>query len=189
MKKLLFLILISSIVFISCDGRDRTYKTNVEVLKESNLFDSFSTQTKYIPNNHIEIYTDTILNTGFQVKLKYSSLENNYVSKTIKSKKDTLININYKNFEAEFQVIKNNILITEKIINKALFSNFEDQEFWNKAIMQYVWLDHNTSTKNHINLNTSFCVPETEICKDFTITINEDGYIKIKEINLIANTL
>ena len=189
MNKLFFLISLPTIAFLSCDGRDRAYKTNAEVLKASHLFDDFSKQIKFVPKANVEIYTDTILSSGFQVKLKYNSLENDYVSKTMKSKNDTLIDVNYKNFEAQFLVIKDQKLVTEKIINKTLFSKFENQEFWKSAIMQFVWIDYESSTENHVLLNTSFCIPETEVCKDFTIIIDNKGSIHTKEINLIANTL
>jgi hypothetical protein len=55
--------------------------------------------------------------------------------------------------------------------------------------MQFIWVDYNASTKTSVNINTSFCLPETETCKDYAITINKFGTIQIKEINLILNTI
>ena len=75
------MFLASTIILISCDGRDRIYKTNAEVLHESNLFNVFSQQIKFIPEQSIEIETDTILSNGFQVKIKYYSVENNSILK------------------------------------------------------------------------------------------------------------
>ncbi len=189
MKKLLLYIFLLSIAFVSCDGRNRKYKSNTDVLRESNLLESFSAQTKFIPNEPVEIITDTIFNNGFHLKLKYNSLENNYFSKTIKSNNDFLIHKNYKNFEASILVLKDEKIITKGIINKTLFRNYESPSFWKNAIMQYVWVDFEASTDTYINLNTTFHIPETNIYKDFTISIDNFGNIKIKEINLTESTI
>ncbi|MFI1744084.1 hypothetical protein [Thalassobellus sediminis] len=189
MKKLLLSVLLLSIVFISCDGRDRRYKSNAEVLQESNLLKSFSNQTKFFPNESVEIITDTIFNNGFQVKLKYNALENDFISKTTKSDNDALVHKNYKNFEANILVLKDEKVISNGIINKTLFQNYETPSFWKNAIMQYVWINYETSTDTYINLNTSFHIPETDIFKDFAISIDTFGGIKIMEINLTESTI
>jgi len=189
MRNLYFLIVIVIITLMSCDGRYRACKSNLEVLRDSKLDKTFSNQTTFVPNETVEIHTDTILTNGFQIELKYGALENSYVSKTKKSVNDSIIQTNYKNFKAECLVTKNHNIITETTIDKTLFSEFETPSFWENAIMQFVWIDYKTSTENYISLNTSFCIPETNICKDFTISINAYGIINIKETNLIANTI
>ncbi|WNH10394.1 hypothetical protein [Thalassobellus suaedae] len=189
MKKLILSILLLSIIFISCDGRGRRYKSNVEVLHESNLLKSFSTQTKFFPNESVEIITDTIFNNGFHVKLKYNALENDFISKTIQSNNDALIHNNYKNFEAIILVLKDEKIISKGIINKTLFQNHETPSFWKNAIMQYVWINYETSTDTHIILNTSFHIPETDIFKDFSISIDTFGNIEISKINLIESAI
>lgn len=189
MSKLILFILPFLILFFNCDGRDRVYKVNVEILRDSNLLESFSKQTKNIPNEPVEIFTDTILNNGFQVKIKYLSIENDLVYKKTQPKNDSLININYKNFEAKFQVLKDGDIIAVQTLNKALFSKFNNSPFWDDAIMQFIWLDYSNSMKDYIKLSTSFCIPDTESCKDFTIKINSYGSIDIKEINLVSQVL
>lgn len=189
MKKLVFLILLFIITLISCDGRDRKYKTNAEVLQESNLLKSFSEEINFIPFEPVEIITDTIMSNGFQIKLKYNSLENSFITKLSKSETEEVINTNYKNFEASIFVLKDEKIIFNETINKELFYEFETPTFWSSAIMQFVWIDYETSTKNSINLNTSFCIPETDVCKDFAINIDTYGNIKIEETNLIAKII
>lgn len=189
MKKLILLILLLSICLISCDGRSRKHKTNAEVLRESKLLKSFSTQTKFLPNTPVEIITDTIFNNGFRVKLKYNSLENNFISKTIKSKNDFLIHTNYKNFEASILVLKNDKIISRGTLNKSLFNNDKTSSFWKTAIMQYVWINYETTTDDYLHLNTSFHIPETDIYKDFSIRIDTLGHIKITEINILETTI
>lgn len=189
MSRLLLLFFILFITLMSCDGRDRKYKKNVDVLKEHNLFDSFSKHVKYIPEQPTEVFTDTILSTGFQIKIQYYSLENDFISRTTNTSKDNNKTTHFKNFEAQFQVSKNNNLITRDYINKEMFSKFESEAFWTAAIMQFVWIDYENSSDDFITLNTSFHLPETEVYKDFSIVINKFGEIKTRAINLVENVL
>ncbi|MFD1161958.1 hypothetical protein [Hwangdonia seohaensis] len=189
MRNLSILCCALIITLISCDGRDRIHKTNAEVLKENKLFDSFSEEIKYIPELRTEILTDTILSTGFRVKIQYYALDKAYSSKTIKT--SSLINktLHFKNFEAQFQVLKNNQIIAQHVINKDVFKKFESPAFWKQAIMQFVWIDYENSTADFISINTSFNIPETDIYKDFSIIIDTFGAVKIKEVNLLENVL
>jgi hypothetical protein len=189
MKKLLVLLLISSIAFVSCDGRARKYEKNRAVLERSNLYQSFSKKIHFIPESPLEIVTDTILSTGFEVKLKYTSIEDSFVSKIEKLDKEITEETNYKNFEAELMVLKHGKLISHGLINKALFKKHQTSPFFEKAIMQHVWVDYAHSNENEIQLNTSFRVIETNSFKDFSILINSLGLIEIKEINLLSNTI
>ena len=179
-NKLLFLFLLT-IAFVSCDGRDRKHKTNAEVLNENNLLDSFSKKLVFIPEKPIQIITDTILSNGFQVKLNYSSVENDIILKTIKKENDTLTKIHYKNFKAKLEVFNNGKAINKSTIDKSLFLEFENNDFWSKAIMQFIWIDYNTSTKNTLHLNTSFNIPDTDIYRDFILKIDNLGNIYIEE--------
>lgn len=189
MRNLYILFFGLIITLISCDGRDRKYKTNAEVLKENKLFDSFSEEIKYFPEQRTEVFTDTILSTGFQVKIQYYSLDKSYSSETVKPSSEINKTLHFKNFEAQFQISKNNKLVTQNIINKKLFNKFESPTFWKQAIMQFVWVDYENSNENVIVLNTSFNIPKTEIYKDFSISINAFGNIKIREINLVENVI
>ncbi len=182
-------ILIFVITLASCDGRDRKYKTNVEVLKENKLLETFSQEITFVPNTYTEIKTDTILSNGFEVKLNYHSLENNFVVETLKSKRDSITRVHHKNFEAQLLVLKNNAVINKSLISKKLFYKFENTAFWAKAIMQFIWIDHAASNEKMIYLNTSFCIPNTDTCKDFTLKINDQGIIQIEEINIFSNTI
>ncbi|WP_341215124.1 hypothetical protein [uncultured Wocania sp.] len=184
-KKLCVFIFVVIITLISCDGRDRKYKTNTEVLKENKLFDSFSEEIKYIPEQRTEVLTDTFLSTGFQIKIQYYALD----TKTVKFSNDKNKTLHFKNFEAQLQILKNNKLVVQNIINKRSFIEFESPTFWEQAIMQFIWIDYEKSTENIITLNTSFNIPETEIYKDFSIIIDAFGNIKIREISLVENVL
>lgn len=189
MKKLIFLILIISIVFAHFDGRDRKYSNNRDVLQSSNLLESFSKKVKFTPNEPVEIVTDTILSSGFEIKLKYQSLENNFISNITTAQDLSTKETHYKDFEAELRISIHGELITKSLINKRLFENYANPEFWKQAIMQHVWIDYQNSTDQYVQLNTSFRILETETYKDFSILINSLGSIEIKEINLLSNTI
>ncbi|MFV9551137.1 DUF4738 domain-containing protein [Algibacter sp. PT7-4] len=176
------------IAFLSCDGRDKIYKTNAQVLIENNQYKTFSEKIIFIPHNKVEIHTDTILSSGFQIKIKYASIKDSFVLKT-KNNKNKVTNTYYKNFEAKLHVLKNGLTINQSVINKKLFSNFEKPSFWQNAIMQYVWINHDISTKNEVFINTSFYIPNTKSYKDFVLKINSDGTLTIKNTNRITNTV
>lgn len=188
-NKLLILIFILIIALISCDGRDRAYKTNAEVLEENNLLETFSKDIKFVPETKVAIVTDTILSNGFQIKMQYHSIENHTVSETIKTDNEATTKIYYKNFEAKLHILKNGITINQSLINKELFGAFADDSFWKTAIMQYVWIDYEASTTKELRLNTSFNIPNTETYKDFILVIDELGAIEIKEKNQLANLI
>ncbi|MGA1226300.1 MAG: hypothetical protein ACO3VF_03465 [Tamlana sp.] len=169
---------------MSCDGRDRKYKTSTEVLQENNLLKSFNKKIITVQSEQIQIVTDTILSNGFQVKINYKSVVDNPIIKRIKSLKDSITELYYKNFEAEILVLKNGILINEGVIMKSLFKEFGNTSFWKNSTMQFVWIDHENLTDNHIFLKTSFNLVNTDIYKDFIIKIDNDGNIQIKETTL-----
>lgn len=181
--RLLFIISVFSIfTFLSCDGRDRVYQTNTEVLAKHNLLQSFSKKTTLIPESYTRIETDTILSNQFRIKLAYYSLADRL---EITRNNDTQL---YANFEAQLQVTcANNILLNETI-NKALFKRFNSIIDWDDAIMQHVWIDYESASENNVQLNVSFYTPKTGNYKDFCLTIDRKGALKIKEVNLLKIT-
>lgn len=188
MRYLLFIILLTGF-FLSCNYSDRAYRTNAEILKSNHLFESFSEKIQFIPKNPIEIYTDTLLTNGFHITLKYKSLENQWISKVVKNADESQTEINYKNFQAQIRCYKNNVLIIEKHIDKTLFNTFETSAFWDKAIMQYVWIDYSKTTKHSVLLNVSFLESSTNNYKDFSLEIYAFGHMKIRETNLVKSIL
>ncbi|MFV0566783.1 MAG: hypothetical protein ACK5NB_13235 [Flavobacteriaceae bacterium] len=127
-KLVVFLMLF--IAFISCDGKYRAHMGNTEILKESKLLESFSEQLSFFPEGQVKITTDTVLSTGFRIKISYSSIENNYVQKNIKIKDSIVIKQHFKNFKAEYSVLKDNTLIKTAQINKTLFSGRANSHFY-----------------------------------------------------------
>ncbi len=180
--KQLTLLLMLVLAFVSCDGRNRAHKSHIEVLKESRLFETFSEQFIQIPEKPINITTDTILSTGLRVKISYSSVDNDLIVKTIKN---TATKHYYRNFKATYLVLKDNTTIKIGSIDKNLFYNYASPSFWEKAVMQYVWVDYSHTKTNSVKLNTCFVIPTTTIVKDFSLIINQNGTTQIVESNPI----
>ena len=174
MNKLLPLLFIITIILVSCDGRNRKHKTNTEVLKEHKLLDSFSEQIKYIPEAYTEVTTDTILNNGFRVTIKtFTEMQDNVLSEFII---DTFkYKFHYRNYTGKLNVFFNKSLILDETINKSYLNKNGDNAFWDSAIMAGVSLDEENSTKNEVHIAVLYCIPESEICKDFKIIVDKKG--------------
>ena len=182
MNKLIVLLLLMIITLLSCDGRDRKHKTNEEVLKENKLLDSFSERIKYIPETYSEVETDTILSNGFRVKIKtYTEMQDNvfneFVIDTIKYK------FYYRNYTGKLDVFYNKRSILKETINKSYLNKNNDKDFWDDAIMAGIELDEHNSTKKEVIISVLYCIPESEICKEFNITVNKEGKATLKELD------
>lgn len=174
MNKLIYLLFIFIITLISCDGRNRKHKTNTEVLKENKLLDSFSEIIKYIPETYTEVITDTILDNGFRVKIKtFTEMQDHVLSEfiidTIKHK------FHYRNYTGKLNVFFKNDLILDETINKSYLNKNEDTAFWDSAIMAGISLDELNSTKHEVHIAVLYCIPESEICKDFKLIVDKKG--------------
>ena len=174
----LFFVFIS---LISCDGRDRVNKTNQDVLKEYNLLESFSENIQYIPETYTEIITDTTLDNGFRVKVKtYTEMQDNVFNEftidTIKYK------FYYRNYTSKLTVFFKNSLILDETINKSYLNKKENKEFWNSAVLGGISIDEHNSSNNEVYISILYCIPESEICKDFKIIVDKKGNKTIKEL-------
>ncbi len=174
----LFLCIVS---FTSCDGRDRANKSNTENLVESKLSDSFFEIIKYFPETYSEVVTDTILSNGYNVKLKFYSNMNNYVLNDFKI--DTIhYKHYYREFKGDLKIIINGKTIFNKTIDKSYFTEDLNETFWQNSIMGNMSLDESQTTNKHLFFNVFFCIPESEICKDYNIIIDTKGESKIEEL-------
>ncbi len=182
MKKLFFFLLFLIICFTSCDGRDRVYKTNTENLEESKLSVSFFNHNIYIPQNYIETVTDTILSSNLRVKIKYYSLSDKNISIKSIDSNNKKITKHYHQFESQITVFKRDKLLFATVLNISDFIKTDDLDFWNKAILQFVWLDEFKSNDELIQINCSFLVPNTKAYKSYKIYFNAVGEQKIELI-------
>ena len=157
-SRLIVLIFIFVISLISCDGRDRKYMNNTEILQENNLLNKFSEQVKFVPNAPVAINTDTILSNGFNVKINYRSIENNAFYKVTKKEKDSIIKMNYKNFEAHIEVFKDDTPINQSTINKLLFSEEKIQIIYLFKAFFYIFIWSSSLKEDHYSLKMAVTI-------------------------------
>lgn len=183
MKQFIFLLVIATIgiVSISCDGRDRVFKTNTEVLIENKLLDSFSENISYVPETYTEVATDTILYNGFHVKLKTYTIMDKHVVNEFKQ--DSIV---YKKYYREFVtdviVTKNDKEIFNERIDKEFIHKHNNNLQLNKAIIN-VMVNQVSSVKNHgLVLSAMIKDIQNETIKFCDILIDSEGNLVLKEV-------
>ena len=183
MKQFIFLLVIATIgiVSISCNGRDRVFKTNTEVLIENKLLDSFSENITYVPETYTEVATDTILYNGFHVKLKtYTIMDKHIVNEF---KQDSIV---YKKYYREFVtdviVTKNDKEIFNERIDKEFIHKHNNNLQLNKAIIN-VMVNQVSSVKNHrLVLSAMIKDIQNETITFCDILIDSEGNLVLKEV-------
>jgi len=181
MKFIVVILLVSIIVFSSCDGKERARYTPEEKLEQSELSDSFFLQEKYLPDEYSEVVTDTIINDKISISIKsYTDMNNNVLNEV---KIDT---IHYKHYYREIisdlNIVLDGKTIFSETIDKSYFKDNEDKLFWKEAIMLGLYLDDEQTTNKHAYFNVSYCMIESEICKDYNLIIDDKGKLVIKEL-------
>jgi len=182
MNKLLAFLIFTIITLSSCDGRDRKHKNNKEVLIEHNLLDSFSERIRYIPETYSEIETDTLLSNGFRVNIKtYTEMQDNvfneFIIDSIKYK------FYYRNYTGKLNIFYNNTAVLKETINKSYLNKNDEKVFWDDAIMAGISIDENNSSEKEVFINVLYCIPESEICKEFKIIVDNKGNTTLKELD------
>lgn len=184
MKYCIIFFLLLSLVFTSCDGRDRALESNDERVIKSNLSLTNIELIKHIPEKPIKSVTDTLIDSKINVKVTYYSSPTKTIEVLNRNKNNQKTKTFYREFESKIEVIKNNKLLFSEVLNKESFIN-KNSGFWKKAIMQYVWLDDFESTENNYKLYCSFLEPESKHYKMYSINFDNSGN---KTIQLIETT-
>lgn len=170
---------------MSCDGRDRKFKTNVEVLKENKLLDSFSEQIKYSPETYSEVLTDTILSNGYRVKIKTfsdmsNSFLNEYVVNTISHKYYFRKLISEVYIEKDKTIIFNKIIDNSFLEKKSIYNNIN----LGSSILNLLEVDQIKSIEsNKVVLIASMSMPVKNDSTIFNIVIDNDGNCELKKID------
>ena len=184
MKNLLFLLTLVSVMFIGCDGKDRVHLSNTEVLKEHKLLDSFSEKVEFIPESHVEINTDTILNNGFRVKIRYHRHIKEYVS--LEYNEDSIHHIkHYYDFVAKVTIYKG----SEEIFKKDIYKRSLEKHsvyFVKKVqnlIMNPSYIDYERSLKkDEVVIVFPLCTTDTQDCLFYELIVNKNGSFEYKLI-------
>jgi len=167
--------------FASCDGKHRVLDTHDDKLKRSELSETFFKRDVYVPAKYTASITDTILSSGLKIRVKYYAVSDKLVK--IKNNNNSNSNTHYRQFESQIQVFKNDKLSFDDILNTSDFADQQNPVFWEKAILQYVWLDDSNSTENNIQINCSFSVPKTNEYRSYTVYFNSLGDRNIELID------
>lgn len=175
------IILITFIALVSCDGRERSFKTNQTILKEQQLLDSFSKNTKYIPHTYTEIVTDTLLSNGFKVHIKrYSNMNKS----NLYTYKKGIITYNefYRELKSIITVTKNGNTLFNEGIDKSFLLNYNED--YKKLLKSYylkdIWLEHySTLQHNTITITLLLCQLGTTNCLTLEQEIDDKGNFKI----------
>lgn len=184
MNKIALLLFVLSIILISCDGRERAHKNNKDTLLESKLLDSFSENIKYFPEQYSETETDTILSNGFRVKIKlYSDMDNVVLNMF---KKDNITHKHYyRDSIANVIVLKNNIEVFNKTINKSFLATNSNQSkhVLEKATINDIWLNqlYSIESNDKIKIDVSFNSIGKRSNSIYQIYIDNKGMYSIKE--------
>ena len=180
MRILIVILFFISLGFMSCDGRDRAYKTNQDVLKEHNLYKSFSESVSFVPENYMETTNDTILSNGFQVKIKSFTDMKRSVLKEF-TKNNIAHKTYYRNIKATISILKDNRKIISTTIDKDIFKNFNNSSKTDSnPIIQGIWLNQYASIINDkVILNVRLYEPETKNHEDYTLSFDENGTLSI----------
>ena len=186
MNRLHILILVIIIAFISCDGRDRAYLTNEDILQENKLLDSFSENIQYIPEAYSEAITDTILSNGFRVKIKtYTDLNKNVSLTNIKD--SITYTKHYRNYKFDVLIEKENKVIYQKFFDKNVINNemklfksdlTKDSPYFNfdkLAVLKSIEIDDEPSLKEMVVINLMYIIPNTKRFSTHSLMVNENG--------------
>ncbi|WP_353780036.1 hypothetical protein [Winogradskyella sp. 3972H.M.0a.05] len=175
MKKLILLIAIICVGFMSCQDR----KTQSQALRES--IEKFKAETTiekvaYFPEAYSERVTDSILSNGIKVKVKEYTDMKDAVLNTFK---EDIISYKYyyRNVLSEVTIRdKNNTLIFDKTINKNFVLNADEslEGFLANSVCMGLWLDQSKSDDKNTYLLTSYCLPESDECLDYNIIIDSN---------------
>lgn len=175
MKKPIFIILLVTIAFFSCNRLES---------KRENLQNSISKFSKkhvdlnvvtYYPEAYTEVQTDSIIANTFKVSIKnYSKMDSKILmnSETIEEK--TKINY-HRVFESEITISLASKNLFQTTISAENFKNDKQPDFWNNATLQHAWVDQEASNNKEVNLGISFINPKSNAYKLFELVVNTEG--------------
>jgi hypothetical protein len=184
MKYILYLFIVTIIVFTSCEGR----KTSHEALLESiEKYDKEVTVEKslYIPEFYSEREVDTLISNGFRVKIKtYSDMNNSVVFTKIK---DTInYRTHYRNFKFDILVKKDGKIVYQESFDKEkvnkefgyksdLDSNSLIYKFNELAILKSVQLETDNYSNDAINISIAYAIPNRDFIDWHKFRIDKKG--------------
>jgi len=189
MRFLLLVVIVMSFTILSCDGIDKRYKSNREILQEQNLLESFSKSITYIPEAYIKTSKDTILSNGYRVKIEsYTDMKNSYLKTSVKN---NIQHIHYyRQIKSIIKISKQNkdILTMPVTKDNLIAKNWSLSKTLENKIIKGIWLDeYNSNMQNKVVIDILFYEPETKNTAHCSLSFDEEGQLfindKLKEIS------
>ena len=182
----IFVILTTTIVFTSCDGRKSQRKILSESVEKFNKTNTFEYNV-FKPISLLETTVDSMLQNGYRVKIKtYTDTKNSVViTSTNDNRKQKT---SYRNYKFDITVEKQGKLIFNDSFDKLKANKLFDfktnldktsrlHDFYKSSVLQYIALRDEPSSKNKILIDVVYAIPETDRYIEKTILIKDDGTI------------
>ncbi|TYA58865.1 hypothetical protein [Formosa maritima] len=170
MRKLIYFLVLISIVFVSCDSRKNQNDLLQEAISEYNKNQPKVETISFYPIEYTEVTTDTLISNKVKVHIKNYSLEDETILLT-KTDNHTKY---HRVFESEISIKKNNKNILTTKISAKDFATTNDI-FWDNATLEQVWVNQEISTVEEINLEMSFVNPLDKTFKLYRMSVNQNG--------------
>lgn len=193
MKHLFLLLLLSSIVLASCEGKKTQSQALLESIEDFKKTVNLETNV-YIPETYIEHEVDTIMSNGYHVKIKtYSDMSNAVRFSKIK---DTInYQTHYRNFKFDISVTKDNKEIynesfDKQKVNKALHYSSDllpGSDLYNfdkLAILKAINVNDDPSYINMVLIDIMYAIPESERLASHRLFINNKGKLNIVQVEV-----
>lgn len=182
MKNLLFVVALTSIVCLSCDGRQTKKEALERAISKFNLKSSPIEMVTYQPEAYVEIVTDTIISNSIKVSIKNYSLLDEQI--LVSDVTDAIYKkTNYQRvFASEISISTASKDILNTHISAKQFKTINADPFWDNATLQHAWVNQELSTINDIKLDITFINPKNKAYKWYRMSIDSYGQ---QTLNLI----
>ncbi|CDF79148.1 conserved hypothetical protein [Formosa agariphila KMM 3901] len=183
-KIVYFLFILTIIIFSSCDGRDKTHVKSLQILEDKNRLTSFAERIKYFPEHYSETITDTILSTGYTIRVKtFVDMKTNILTSNAHTSYNT--KILYRNANANVLVTLDDKILFNETISKGFIQHHRNDtsKLLDSYILKSIWIDDSQDfSKDSVIFNIFYSKPEdASINKSFLLTISKQGDFKITE--------
>ena len=182
MKKILILVILICVGFVSCDGRKSRSEALKSSIEEFNKKQSDLVIITYYPKEYTEVVTDTLIANYVNIHVKNYSLASESLLISINDQKIPKIRKEHRVFESEVVISTPLKEILNTHISAELFKNTFYDEFWNHATLEHVWVNQELSKSNDIKLDISFIDPSNNSYKIYRMSIDENGHKNVKLI-------
>ncbi|TYB70047.1 hypothetical protein ES676_13605 [Bizionia saleffrena] len=181
-KHLAVIVSIVLLLILGCDGQDLRHASASEVLKRHQLLDSFSERIQFTPKKYTEIQHDTILASGYNVKIKYYS-DMDLSTSIIKYYKADALSIKhyYRRFNANIDITQKEKIIFSEVINTTFLEQQINVQLTDYILTNIELLQSPEDLLYTTQLYLEFCKPGNKRCKKYILRFQKDNTFYIKE--------